>query len=69
MRVNVSLYDANNNLIRKTATAENSVRATALSASTNSGNRGTFYAVGEVQIYVGQKWETFTTLKTGTIKY
>lgn len=69
MRAKTSLYNSSGQLIKQSALAENSVRVTGLSPLINYGARGTYYAVGEVQIYSGTTWKTYTTLKTGTIKY
>ncbi len=69
MRVKTCLYNSNGQLVKETSVAENSQRVTGMSASCSSGTKGTYYAVGEVQILNGSTWKTYTTLKTGTIKY
>lgn len=69
MRVKTCLYNSNGQLVKETSLAENSQRTTGFSASCSSGTKGTYYAVGVVQILNGSTWKTYNTLKTGTIKY
>lgn len=69
MRVRTYLYNSNGQLVKQSSQAENQQRVTGLSASISSGTKGTYYAVGDVEIYSGSTWKPYTTLKTGTIRY
>jgi hypothetical protein len=69
LRAKAILYDSNGKVVRETQVAENSKRATVFAATCSYTTRGTYYAVGEIQILNGSTWKKYTTLKTGTIRY